>query len=206
MIYTNEKIKQKNAMNKKIQLILKCIIYLIMIFVFFVAVYIEYEKYIKKEKNISLFGIKQYVVMTGSMEPNYNIGDLIVVKHVKQDEIKIDDVITFDVGNDRDTISHRVIDTKEQDGNIQYQTKGDNNNAPDTELVDYDQIQGKVIFKISKFGMILTELTTGTGAIVIVAIAILSYLRASRSEEKRIAREDARRRYNEPKYEKDETK
>jgi len=206
MIYTNEKIKQKNAMNKKIQLILKCIIYLIMIFVFFVAVYIGYEKYIKKEKNISLFGIKQYVVMTGSMEPNYNIGDLIVVKHVKQDEIKIDDVITFDVGNDRDTISHRVIDTKEQDGNIQYQTKGDNNNAPDTELVDYDQIQGKVIFKISKFGMILTELTTGTGAIVIVAIAILSYLRASRSEEKRIAREDARSRYNKPKYEKDETK
>ena len=54
--------------------------------------------------------------------------------------------------------------------------------------------------------MILTELTTGTGAIVIVAIAILSYLRASRSEEKRIAREDARSRYNKPKYEKDETK
>ena len=139
------------------------------------------------------------------MEPNYNIGDLIIVKKVKRDDIKINDVITYSTGNKKETISHRIIDAKEQNGEIFYQTKGDNNNSPDTELVQYNQIQGKIIYKISNFGVFIKELTTGIGAVIILLIAILSYIRTNKKEEKRIAREDARKRYNIPKYEKDET-
>ena len=85
-----------------------------------------------------------------------------------------------------------------------YKTKGDNNNAPDQNLVEYNQIQGVFLFKINNFGAILSSFLTKTGIVIIFLIVIFSYLRANSKEEKRIAREDIRRRYNIPKYKKEE--
>ena len=76
-----------------------------------------------------------------------------------------------------------------------------NNSSPDADLVSYNQVQGKIVFKISKLGAIISEFVTGIGMFVILAIIIISYICSSRKEEKRIAREDARRLYNKPKYE-----
>jgi len=204
MIYTNDIIKKKKNRNKKIKTIIKIIMTPIIAIIVLSAIYICYLRFIKKDNNINILGFKHYIVMTGSMEPHYNIGDLVVVKEIKKEDIKLNDVITYSINNTQDTISHRIIEIVEQDGEEYYRTKGDNNNAPDTDLVSFNNIQGKIVFKISKMGVIITELTTGTGIIIVFIVAILSYVHTNRKEERRIAREDARSRFNKPRYKKEE--
>lgn len=205
MIYTNEaiskKIKKKENIRKFFNALITSFTCILVIF----TMYLGYIKYIKHEKNINVFGLRQYMIMTGSMEPNYNIGDLIITKEVTSENIKKGDIITYALADGNATVTHRIIDVIEKDGKTMYKTKGDNNNAPDQNLVAYDQIQGVFLFKINNFGNILSSILTKTGIALIFLIVILSYLRANSKEEKRIAREDIRRRYNIPKYEKEKT-
>ena len=77
MIYTNEaiskKIKKKDNIRKFFNVIITSFTCMLLIF----TMYLGYIKYIKHEKNIDVFGLRQYMIMTGSMEPNYNIGDFL---------------------------------------------------------------------------------------------------------------------------------
>lgn len=86
-----------------------------------------------------------------------------------------------------------------------YRTKGDNNNSADSDLVSYNQVQGILVYKIGKIGALITEFVTGAGIIIVLIIIVISYLHLSREDEKILAREYARRMYNVPKYEKEET-
>ena len=203
MIYTNEIIKDKNNKKQKKQKVLAYIVNVFIAIVLIIIAYIGYQKYIKKSSNIEIFGFKFYTVLTGSMEPNYNVGDLVIGKKIEQNNIKVDDVITFSVDS-KNTMTHRVVEIVEENGEILYKTKGDNNNSPDPDLVKYSQIQGYAFFKIDKLGKLITEFVSGIGIVIVIAFVVISYLRSSRNEEKRIAREDARRRYNIPKYKKEE--
>ena len=205
MIYTNDIIKKKKANYKKLKKILKFIYMPIIIAIVLIIFYMGYLKFIKKDNNVSILGFKQYMVMTGSMEPTYNIGDLIIVKEVKEDELNVGDAITYSVGNGSETVSHRIISITIENGEKQYQTKGDNNSSADPDLVNFNNIEGKIVFKISNLGIIISEITTGTGIALILVIVALSYIRTNRKEERRIAREDARRRFNKPKYTKEGT-
>ena len=204
MIYTNEMIKEKNKQKLKIQKVLKCLSIPVIVFILIISLYISYQKYIKKSTNIDLFGFKFYTVLTGSMEPEFNIGDLIIERKIEQEDIHVGDIITYSLNN-QNTVTHRVIKISQENGEILYETKGDNNNSPDEKLVKYSQIQGHIVFKIDKLGKIITEFVSGIGMVVLLVIIIISYIHSSRSEEKRIAREDARRRYNIPKYKKEKT-
>ena len=199
-IYTNEMIKEKYARKNRKKKIIRIITTPVVVLILLLAIYTGYFKFIKKSNNISFFGYKQYIVMTGSMQPSYNIGDLIFEKEIAKEDIKLNDVITYSLESGQDTVTHRVIDIIEENGETYYQFKGDNNNSPDPDLVTYEQIQGKVIYKIDKLGSLIAEFVSGTGVILILIIFILSYMKTNRKEERRIAREDARSRYNKPKY------
>ena len=205
MIYTNEAISKKIKKKENIRKFFNVIITSFTCVLVILTMYLAYAKYIKHEKNINIFGLRQYMIMTGSMEPNYNIGDLIITKEVNPENIKKGDIITYALADGNATVTHRIIDVIEKDGKTMYKTKGDNNNAPDQNLVEYNQIQGVFLFKINNFGNILSSILTKTGIALVFLIVILSYLRANSKEEKRIAREDIRRRYNIPKYEKEKT-
>ena len=205
MIYTDEMIKQKNKQKQKLNKIVKIITYPIAIVILLLVLYMGYIKCIKHEKDVSIFGFRQYIVATGSMEPKYNVGDLIIIRETPEEEIKIGDIINYISENGADTITHRVTDIIEKDGQTYYQTKGDNNNTEDPELVKYRQVNGKLVFKISKLGTIITNLLTGTGIAILFVVILLAYLRDKNKEEKIIARENARKLYNVPKYEENDT-
>ena len=202
MIYTNDMIKQKNAKKRRIKKITNAIYILFGILLVLIISYICYCKLIKKENNIKVLGISQYIVMTGSMEPNYNIGDIVIDKEIKKEEIKVGDVITFSESDGKSVITHRIIDIIEKDGETYYQTKGDNNSSPDQDLVSYNQIQVKAIYKLDKIGLVLRSFTTGTGIIILALIIILGYMKSDRKEKKRIKRENDRKEHNIPKYKK----
>lgn len=206
MIYTNEILKKKLHKKEKIKKIFKIISVPFIAILVVIIVYIGYLKFIKNENDINILGFRQYIVMTGSMEPNYNIGDLIIIKEEKKENIKENDVITYALEREKDTITHRIIEIVEKNGKTMYKTKGDNNNSEDSTLVEYEQIQGVVLFKIDKLGTIITKILSLTGITIIVTLIIISFIHSTRKEERRIAREDARKLYNIPKYKREKKK
>ena len=205
MIYTNEIIKKKYEKKLIIKRLLKIVYVPIIAGIILITILVGYKKYVKHENNISILGFRQYVVATGSMEPEYNIGDLIVIRETTKEEIKIGDVINYISETGIDTITHRVVDIIQKDGQTYYKTKGDNNNSVDPELVNYSQVKGILVFKISKLGTVITKMFTGTGITILFAVIILSYIRDKNKEEKIISRENARKLYNVPKYEENDT-
>ena len=88
------------------------------------------------------------------------IDDAVVTMRRSKEDIKVNDVITFVSQNPNHngvTITHRVVGiVKLDNGKVSYRTKGDHNSIPDSSLVEYDNILGKVLFKIPKIGYLQT--------------------------------------------------
>ncbi|WZL73551.1 signal peptidase I [Clostridiaceae bacterium 35-E11] len=99
---------------------------------------------------VGVFPTYPSVIATGSMEPMIKPGDVILVKKINGDAAKIGDVIQFK--REGILISHRVIDIKKGDQGTRYRTKGDNNSAADTVLVNPEEIKGKVIYVVPNLG------------------------------------------------------
>lgn len=95
---------------------------------------------------VGIFPIKPIGIATGSMEPNLNIGDMVIVKKCNANDVEINDVIEYKTKNF--SIIHRVISKSQIDGSFVFITKGDNNEGPDNDPVKEDQLQGKIICKI----------------------------------------------------------
>ena len=83
--------------------------------------------FISKHDFNGFFRYKAYNITTNSMEPTINMGDIIIVKKVKDEEnLKNGDIISFNKNGE--IITHRIIDIVETNGEKRYITKGDNNN------------------------------------------------------------------------------
>lgn len=192
--YTNEFLKNKIEKKNRIKRILKYIFSPILILIVICATNIVYQAVIKKDVDINIFGFKPYIVLSGSMEPNLQIGDMIISKSVNEDQIKIGDIITF-VDNNKNIITHRVVDILIKDGKKLYQTKGDNNSSKDVGVISIENIKGKYSFKISKIGSIITEMITPTGLIITNLIVTIFYISTSKINDRKIARHQIRKRY-----------
>ncbi|MDO6354988.1 signal peptidase I [Caloramator sp. CAR-1] len=99
---------------------------------------------------VGVFPIFPSVIATGSMEPMIKPGDVILIKRVNIDDLKVGDVIQFKRENI--LISHRIIEIVKKDNIICYRTKGDNNSVADSELVKPQDIKGKIIKVVPKIG------------------------------------------------------
>ena len=120
------------------------------------------------------FGARLYSIQTGSMEPNYPVGTMIVVEPVEFDQLRKGDVITFVSGGM--TVTHRLIDIDKD--TRQLTTKGDNNNVADSSELSYDNVIGRVEFAIPYVGYLVLMLNTTFGKIMagVVIAAIIGVL------------------------------
>ena len=90
------------------------------------------------------------------MEPAFNVGGLVVNRPVEPKDVKVGDTILFREPHieKEARICHRVIDIKEIDGELLFQTKGDAAEYPDSDLVSSQNFVGKTIFYIPHIGNI----------------------------------------------------
>jgi len=115
-----------------------------------------------------------YVVASGSMVPELQVYDVLVVQgHVPFEEIQIGDIIVFDrpSGHDR-VIVHRVVSITDDDPPT-LRTKGDNNVAsiPGTDFpITEKEYIGKVEFQIPQIGYVTQVLKPPTNYILIVLV------------------------------------
>ncbi len=106
---------------------------------------------------VGVFPIYPSVVLTGSMEPLIYPGDAILIKKIQEEEqiysLAEGDVINFE--RDNINITHRIIEVIYDDaGNVSFRTKGDNNNAADSRIVEPNEVNGTIEGIVPKVGML----------------------------------------------------
>ena len=151
------------------------VIIAVMLVYYFLATKIYGEKGENYKPAFSL-----YTILSASMEPNINVFDVIVDVNVKKPEdIKVGDVITFISSSNLTTnmtITHRVIEVVKDGENYSYKTQGDANLIPDNTNAKYENVLGKVIFKIPQLGRIQDFLGQKGGWLVVIVIPALGVI------------------------------
>jgi len=106
------------------------------------------------------------VVVSGSMEPAFYRGDIVLVEKANflgiqefnPEDVKVGDVVVYDAAWFDQPVIHRIINITDINGTTMYVIKGDNNDRPDPYYVKADQIQERVVtlgdnlFVIPKIG------------------------------------------------------
>ncbi len=97
----------------------------------------------------SILGFQFYQIESGSMEPTFEIGDIIISRQYDGRKLAVDDIITFHT-TDNMTVTHRIVEILEdENGYTVYRTKGDNpDNSVDQEFVTEDRILAITITKL----------------------------------------------------------
>lgn len=161
---------------KIVKKILTIVIMIILFSILFISGVILINSYIKPDEIPSFFGWKPFIVLSGSMETQIMTGDVVVVKEIDTKELKENDIVAFK-DTDNIVITHRIIEIiKDENGNIEYKTKGDNNNDEDNGYVKPEQIEGIYKFRIGKLGNLALFVQTPVGMIICISIPLLMLL------------------------------
>ncbi|WP_286312314.1 signal peptidase I [Romboutsia ilealis] len=127
----------------------------------------------KSDKLFEIIGYRSYTVLSGSMEPRFYPGDIVITKHKNKTDIKVNDIVTYR-DNDGVIITHRIIEETPEG----YITKGDNNNVEDAEVLTKENIIGEVKFSIPKIGYVMDFLSKPmviAAEMILLAVFILFY-------------------------------
>lgn len=129
-------------------------------------------------KNTGVFGYYTYVIVTNSMEPEINVGDIILVHKVNPNKIKVGDTISYmgtvDTFKDK-IIAHEVQDIVVEDNKKIFYTKGINNMATDPAVYE-DQIYGKVVHKFITISFVSHLIRSKLGFFVLIFLPLASIL------------------------------
>ena len=112
---------------------------------------------------VRLIGYTPYAVLSGSMTPKYQVGDLVYVRATPPEQIQVGDVMTYTAGG-KSIVTHRVVEIDQE--NRQFITKGDANNDRDVKPVAYENVIGTVAFSLPKLGYVSNYLTSPSGRYV----------------------------------------
>lgn len=161
--------KKRMSISSLIEILL-CIIFVPIIII---NVILIVSSYTHPNEMPSVFGIKPAIVLSGSMEPDIKIGDLIFIHKTDPSQLNEGDVICY-IASEK-AITHRIINiTTSENGEIRYVTQGDANNTPDQLAVSVDQIEG--IWnggRIQGLGNLILYMQTTTGMILCIVCPLL---------------------------------
>lgn len=135
----------ENPVLKLINNIVYVILFLIIASVLFVVILQR-----ASNNDIALGGIRIFNIVSESMVTKYNIGDVLVVKSIEPQNIKVGDDIAY-IGQEstfnQKIVTHQVIKIDYENGEYIFHTKGIANILEDP-LVHQNQVFGKVVYKI----------------------------------------------------------
>ena len=116
-------------------------------------------------------GYRVFNIVSGSMEPEYSVGDLIYVKEVDPTTIVPGDVITFVLNEDLAVATHRVVAVDSV--NRQFTTKGDANEDNDASSVHFNNLIGIPVFSIPLLGYVSSYIQSPPGMYVAIAFGVV---------------------------------
>lgn len=128
---------------------------------------------------LTLANYSMYTVVTKSMVPKYDVGDMLLAKKVDPNSLKIGDDIVY-LGKE-DTfegkiVTHQIIDIEDINGVRTFHTKGLANIVEDPPITS-DQIYGKIQTKLTILSFLgrITSNQYGFYFIIVVPAVILIF-------------------------------
>jgi len=142
----------------------------------------------------SQLGIGFSPILTGSMRPSAQPGDVYVTSQVKASTLRIGDVIAIHNQVTGVFYSHRIYNLGVENGLIRITTKGDANSLPERDpyIIGPNALVSKEVFKIKWVGRPMVYLTsvqgrnTGLSILVIGNVMALLYF-LFRKEQKKLS-------------------
>ena len=167
--------KEKTSVTHRVLTIVGTVLCIILIPILLINLTLIAKSYINKDEVPSIGGMLPLIVLTDSMVPEIYSGDLIICKTADAEDIEVNDVISFfdPAGNGTSIVTHRVIEIVEDDGEIFFRTRGDNNNTEDKELVPAENLVGVYKMRIAGAGHIAMFMQSTAGLIICVVLPII---------------------------------
>ncbi len=140
----------------------------------------------------TILGHQFIIVTSGSMEPVFNTGSIILINTKNSENFSEGDIIMFrSPENPQTNITHRIIEVVEDETETTYLTKGDNNDYADNLVITDADIVGQYThitipragyffsFVKSRNGLILLAMSFGIFLIITQAVRIKELLTAT---------------------------
>ena len=147
---------------------------------------------------ISFFNYRMFTVISGSMSPKYEIGDVLISKEVDPSEIKVGDTISYygERGDVKDkVITHQVTKVvKDENGKYRFRAKGLTNLIEDPTIFEH-QLYGVVIYKSVILSIIYRIVATRIGFYLFIIIPFM-FIIGSEIVSTLLAKEEKRRQKN----------
>lgn len=184
----------KNILENKIVKISATILRVILI-IFFISFLLMVCLQRFSGNKIAIFNIRMFTVASGSMEPKYKIGDVLISKVVKPEKVKVGDTISY-LGKKGDfngkVITHQVVSIdRDSEGKYVFHTKGLANLVEDP-IVYEDQLYGVVVYKVLILSFVYKIVGTKAGLFFFVIVPML-YIIGSEILEFLLDKEEKRR-------------
>ena len=160
---------------KKVGMTFRIILICLLLLVLAINISVIIQAKTNENEVPKILGVKPFVVLSGSMNPEIEVGDLVLVKDVDTNTLKEGDIIAYRDSGDKVT-THRIVEVIKEDGNLSFITKGDANNAND-EQISASQVEGKYQKRFPKLGHAVMFLQQPLGfAVVVLSIFIVCML------------------------------
>ncbi len=143
----------------------KIILISILLLIFVSNFYVMIKSAANPGTHPNVFGYSTAVVVSGSMQPEINVDDLVIIK--KQKTYQKNDIIAFNAGNS--FVTHRIIDETPKG----FITKGDANNTEDKAVVQKKDISGKVVLTVANIGKVVSFLKSPLGMMILFVFAFI---------------------------------
>lgn len=120
----------------------------------------------------SMFGYESFVVLSGSMRPSLQVGDLAVVAPTRTETLMVGDIITYRQARRPDVlVTHRITNIGlDPQGRVTFETQGDANNTTDSVLVDSKSVLGRVVYSIPMIGYLVEFSKRAEGKLLLIGL------------------------------------
>lgn len=127
----------------------------------------------------NLAGMTPLIILTDSMFPEIESGDMVICQTTTPDKIQKGDVIAYydPAGSGKSVVTHRVEEViKTKKGGISWITKGDANNTSDPEAVPETNLVGVYQYRLKGLGKAAMFMQTTKGLLLCVVAPLLIWI------------------------------
>ncbi len=165
-------------LKKFVRIISDILFYILLAIIIIFVAYLLIINSFQKQDRLGDIPINFYTILTQSMYPKIQAGDIVITYRNNDNKYNVGDVITFvsNTSSSGITITHRIVEIQMENGRYVYITKGDNNSSKDTKPVLGTTVIGKVVVKIPKAGFVQQFLVTKVGFLVAIVLPCLGII------------------------------
>jgi len=167
--------KTSASVGHRIGVVIATVLCVLLVPILIINITLIVRSFTKPDKVPSIGWYFPLIVLTDSMFPEIESGDLIICRRSEPEDIRVGDVIAFfdPAGNGTSIVTHSVAQITQVNGQTAWITRGIANNADDALPVTADKLAGVYTRRIPGLGNVVMFVQSTAGLIVCVICPIL---------------------------------